>query len=132
MWADFLGKGWKFPIAHAAGASVAMSAAEDSVAEAVWIILATAPGERVRRPDFGCGIHHLVFEVNTATTLGQVRDRVHSALVKWEPRIDVQRVNVEARDGGEELLINVQYRVRDTNNYFNLVFPFYLMRGTPQ
>jgi uncharacterized protein len=132
MWADFLGKGWKFPIEQGAGAAVAMSAAEQSVAEAVWIILATAPGERVRRPDFGCGIHQLVFEVNNAATLGQVRDRVHSALVKWEPRIQVEKVNVEARGGGEELLINVHYRVRDTNNYFNLVFPFYLMRGAVQ
>ena len=103
-----------------------MSTDEGSIKQAIWIILATAPGERVLRPDFGCGIHDLVFSVNDAKTRGQVADAVRHALVLWEPRIDVLAVTTETRGRGEVLLINIQYRVRSTNNLFNMVFPFYL------
>jgi phage baseplate assembly protein W len=81
------------------------------------------------RPDFGCGLHHLVFAVNEAATLGQVEKQVREALVRWEPRIDVLDVDTEVRGRGEVLMINVHYRVRSTNNFFNLVYPFYLTVG---
>jgi phage baseplate assembly protein W len=129
MLADFLGKGWKFPVHQDEKHEVAISYGEDSIRDAIWIILATAPGERVMRPDFGCGLHHLVFEVNESATLGQVKKKVREALVKWEPRIDVTNVDTEVRGRGEVLLINVHYRVRSTNNFFNLVYPFYLTVG---
>lgn len=130
MLADFLGKGWSFPVHPGGKTGVAMSPGEKSIQEAIWIILATAPGERVMRPDFGCGLHRLVFAVNEAATLGQVKQEVHDALVRWEPRIEVLSVDTEVRGRGEVLLINVHYRVRTTNNYFNLVYPFYLAVGT--
>ena len=82
------------------------------------------------RPDFGCGIHRLVFAVNNAGTIGEVKREVRDALVRWEPRIDVLDIGVETKGMGEELLINIQYRVRTTNNFFNLVFPFYLSGST--
>lgn len=132
MLADFLGKGWSFPVRldyQDSRYPVAMSVGEASIREAIWIILATAPGERVMRPDFGCGLHRLVFAVNDAATLGQVRKELRDALVRWEPRIDVIAVETEMRGRGEVLLINIHYRVRSTNNYFNLVYPFYLAVG---
>jgi uncharacterized protein len=129
MLADFLGKGWSFPLYQDDAHQVAMSAGEKSVQEAIWIILATAPGERVMRPDFGCGLHDLVFAVNEAETLGRVRKEVQDALVRWEPRIDVLCVDTEVRGRGAVLLINIHYRVRTTNNFFNLVYPFYLTVG---
>jgi phage baseplate assembly protein W len=129
MLADFLGKGWSFPVEQDEKHQIAISPGEKSIQEAIWIILATAPGERVMRPDFGCGLHHLVFAVNEAATLGQVKKKVREALVKWEPRIDVEDVDTEVRGRGEVLLINVHYRVRSTNNFFNLVYPFYLTVG---
>jgi hypothetical protein len=82
------------------------------------------------RPDFGCGIHRWVFEVNDAATIGQVTRDVRDALIRWEPRIDVLDVNTETKGRGEVLLINVHYRVRSTNNFFNLVYPFYLTVGS--
>lgn len=126
MLADFLGKGWSFPVHQDGKHRVSISPGERSIQEAIWIILATAPGERVMRPDFGCGLHHLVFAVNEAATLGQVKQEVRDALLRWEPRIEVLNVDTEVRGRGEVLLINIHYRVRTTNNYFNLVYPFYL------
>ena len=129
MLADFLGKGWSFPVQLDDTRRIAISRGEESIREAIWIILATAPGERVMRPDFGCGLHHLVFAVNEAATLGQVKKQVREALVRWEPRIEVLDVDTEVKGLGEVLLINIHYRVRSTNNFFNLVYPFYLAVG---
>jgi phage baseplate assembly protein W len=123
---EFLGVGWHFPVRAAEG-RIATVADEKSIEQAIWIILATAPGERVMRPGFGCGIHRYVFEVNNATTAGIVAHEVRRALLLWEPRIDV--LEVEANPSGTEdevLLIRIEYRVRATNNRFNLVYPFYL------
>ncbi len=126
---DFLGKGWGFPVKADEKHRIVMTEDEENIQQAIWIILATAPGERVMRPDFGCGIHRFVFAVNDATTIGNVVREVRQALVLWEPRIDLLDVDAEIRERGELLLINVHYRVRSTNNFFNLVYPFYLARG---
>ena len=130
MLADFLGKGWGFPV-FGRHSKVSVARAEESIRESIWIILATAPGERVMRPDFGCGVHRLVFAVNDAATLNQVQYEVRQALIRWEPRIEVLDVLAEEKGQGEVLLLNVHYRVRSTNNFFNLVYPFYLTVGAP-
>jgi phage baseplate assembly protein W len=130
MLADFLGKGWRYPVVHDKTSGVAIGYGERSISDSIWIILATAPGERVMRPDFGCGIHQYVFAVNDAATVGQVTKKVREALIRWEPRIDVVDVDTEVKGHGEVLLINVHYRVRSTNNFFNLVYPFYLTVGS--
>jgi phage baseplate assembly protein W len=104
-----------------------MARYEESIRESIWIILGTAPGERVMRPDFGCGIHDLVFAVNGAETVGRVTNLVRQALIQWEPRIDV--LNLAVSPGASQpnlLLIQIDYRVRATNSRFNLVYPFYL------
>jgi phage baseplate assembly protein W len=123
---SFLGKGWQFPVALAGG-RIAMSACEESIRESIWIILATARGERQMRPDFGCGIHDLVFATGSAETAGRVATDVREALILWEPRIDLENVDVRS-DPAEpgRLLIQIEYRVRSTNSRFNLVYPFYL------
>lgn len=125
----FLGAGWAFPV-RADGGGIAVSALEASIRESLWIILGTARGERVMRPGFGCGIHDLVFASSSATTLGQVTREVRDALVRWEPRVEVTGVEA-APDPAlpARLLIRVDYRVRTTNNQFNLVYPFYLERS---
>lgn len=129
MHVDFLGRGWNFPV-NARGGNAVMTESDDSISQSIWIILATAPGERVMRPDFGCGIHELVFAENDITTRTRVSQDVRKALILWEPRINVLDVTVETRGHGELLLINVHYQVRTTNNLFNLVFPFYLERSS--
>jgi phage baseplate assembly protein W len=132
MLADFLGKGWSFPVALTHAGEIEISPGEKSIQEAIWIIIATAPGERLMRPEFGCGIHRLVFSLDDAATVGTVTEEVRLALIRWEPRIDVLGVDTEVRERGEMLLINIHYRVRSTNNFFNLVYPFYLTAGIQQ
>jgi phage baseplate assembly protein W len=126
--ADFLGSGWCLT-SLLKQQTIDLSADEVNIRQSIWIILATAPGERVMRPSFGCGLHDLVFAVPDAATLGRVRKEVFDALVLWEPRIEVIEVDVETKGRGEVLLINIHYKVRATNNFFNLVYPFYLTVG---
>jgi uncharacterized protein len=136
----FLGVGWGFDVDpddpdSKAGVrlnengAILMAAYEQSVRQSIWIILGTAKGERVMRPDFGCGIYDMVFELNSAATAGKVAQAVREALLMGEPRIVVRDVQVESRNNGEVLLISVDYEVRATNNVFNLVYPFYLERS---
>ena len=100
---------------------------DESVRQSIWTILSTAPGERVMRPNFGCGLAELVFAPNTPGTAGQIMSAVREALIQWEPRIDVLEVDAVPDDTQPNLLsIAVSYLVRSTNNQFNLVYPFYL------
>ena len=124
---EFLGVGWQFPVGLDADGQIAVARYEESIRQAIWMILSTAPGERVMRPDFGCGIHDLVFAVNSAGTAGHVASVVRQALLQWEPRIDVLDVSASADASQPTLLrIEIAYQVRTTNNRFNLVYPFYL------
>ena len=125
---DFLGLGWNFPIGLDHGGQVELAPdAEEGVRQSIWMILGTARGERVMRPDFGCGIHDMVFGVNNAATAGAVGSAVREALAVWEPRIDVLDVYaVPDPDQPNLLVIEINYQVRSTNSRFNLVYPFYL------
>jgi phage baseplate assembly protein W len=126
----FLGVGWAFPPCVAKDGSTAMSAYEQDVYEAIWIILSTDWGERVMRPDFGAGLRSFVFGPLSQTALQQVQTRVQESLVKWEPRINVEQVSVtiDTSEPGK-LLIAITYRVRVTNTLQNLVYPFFLEEG---
>lgn len=127
---DFLGVGWAFPVEMSPERQVQLAEHETSIRQSIRIILETAPGERVMRPDFGCGIHEKVFAANSATTQGAVADDVREALRTWEPRIDVLNVEVTAGlSEGELLLINIDYKVRSTDSRINMVYPFYLNRS---
>lgn len=130
---EFLGRGWNFDIGDTQGIfldeskHVAEASDEEKIRQSIWIILGTAPGERVARPDFGCGIHELVFSPRTAGTIGQVIRAVREALDAWEPRIDVTSVDVAPHpDHSDGLLVTVSYTVRATNSRQNFVYPFYL------
>lgn len=125
----FLGKGVTFPIRPSSDGPLEIAAYEESVRQAIRIILGTAKGERVMRPDFGCGIYDLVFEVNSASTAARVAQEIRDALLFHEPRIDVLNIDVQPGGNGEALLISIDYQVRATNNAFNMVYPFYLERS---
>ena len=125
----FLGVGWAFPVALDPSQEVSVTKYEDDVRQAIWIILGTAQGERVMRPDFGAGLHALVFEPINSTTKALLRQRVEQALTLWEPRIDSVTVQVSAQPAQGRLMIEIRYRVRTTNTFYNLVYPFYLQEG---
>jgi phage baseplate assembly protein W len=127
----FLGRGWPFPVEVNLDGRVEYSAEERKIQESALVILGTAQGERVMRPDFGSRLHELVFAPITATTRAQASLYATDALVQWEPRIDVLRVTVDEDRAGDvgKLLLDIEYRVRSTNSVFNLVYPFYLKGG---
>jgi len=130
MTKDFLGTGWKYPVKIDIDGKIALSKHEEDIKEAIRIILGTAKGERVMRPDFGCGIHELVFAPINSTTLSQVENNVREALIKYEPRIDLLRVEASTERSDEgQLLVSIDYEVRATNTRSNMVYPFYMKEG---
>jgi len=127
---SILGAGWAFPVLPGADGRLALASDEDRIRQSIWLILATAPGERVMLPSFGCGIHDLVFQPNTVAVRGSVQAEVNDALARWEPRIDVLDVTVSApADRPEVMLIDIQYRIRATNSFYNLVYPLFISEG---
>ncbi|MEF8789098.1 MAG: GPW/gp25 family protein [Haloarculaceae archaeon] len=123
----FLGTGVAFPVGTDGGGRLATATGTEDVEQAIRIVLGTAKGERVMRPDFGCGIHDYAFAVVDATTRTRVEASVREALARWEPRIVVEDVTASTAEAGEgRLLVEIDYRVRATNAPGNLVYPFYL------
>jgi Bacteriophage baseplate protein W len=125
----FLGRGWSFPYQLDASGEVSMVELEDDIRQSVHIILETDLGERVMRPDFGAGLRALAFEPINAATTALARHRIEQALITWEPRIDSITVTATADRPQGRLMIEIRYRVRSTNTFYNLVYPFYLMEG---
>ena len=127
----FLGIGFHFPIQveEATGKMKTVSLEED-IRQAIPIILMTRKGERVMRPNFGCDIYNYAFGTRDYTTLVQMENTVRDALIRWEPRITDIQVHISDRQTQEgALLIEIDYRVRSTNNPFNLVYPYYVNEG---
>jgi Bacteriophage baseplate protein W len=125
---EFVGAGWAFPPRVDATGGIALVREEQELTEAIRLILATSPGERAMRPEFGCAIHDYVFAPADAGTAGQLAYEVRLALERWEPRIEVDEVAVrfDAVDDGV-LYIDIRYLVRGSNDPRNLVFPFYVI-----
>lgn len=128
----FLGVGWAYPPAATVSGDMATAAYETDIAQSIRIILGTAPGELVMRPDFGAGLKALIFEPMSTTTAALAQFNVQKALTQWEPRIDQVTVNVTMQPADGSLSIDIHYRVRLTNVFYNLVYPFYLSEGSEQ
>ena len=127
---EFLGVGWRFPLQVTPGGRIAQARYEQRIEESIVLILATTPGERPMLPDFGCGIHDLLFAPNDSRTIALTVHLAREALTRFEPRIDLIDVAAEnTADAPNLLLIRVNYRVRGTNAIGNLVYPFYIREG---
>jgi phage baseplate assembly protein W len=124
---DFLGKGLRFPVSVNLTGGISSSAFEESVRQSVFIILGTAPGERVKRPDFGCRIHDLMFAPNNDATAARAEYYCEEAIYKYEPRVD--QVKVTARPSAGEpnrLDVHIEYVIAGKHEKRSLVYPFYL------
>ena len=127
---SFLGVGWKFPVDVDRRKGVGMSQFEENIEESILIILGTALGERIMRPDFGGGIHDLIFAPNNSNTHGLIIYHVKEALMKWEPRIQALTVDVETDEREpSKIYTKVEYQVIATNNVYNIVYPFFLQKS---
>ena len=128
MTEDFVGAGWAFPLRTDSSGAVALSSGDREIAEAIRLVLGTAPGERPMRPEFGCGIHQYLFDPADSTTGGRIAYEVRAALLRWEPRIEVVAVEVNPDpDRDFVLYVDIRYVIRGSNDPRNLVFPFYVI-----
>ncbi len=126
MTTDFLGTGWAFPLAFEPSGAVAVTRGEDRIEQAMRLILATYPGERPMRPQWGCTLRDHVFGGTGPENIAAITHCVRTALEKWEPRAAVAEVLVTPRPEQEGLLhLDIRYTVRGVNSPRNLVFPFY-------
>lgn len=127
----FLGQGWRFPIRVNARGGLDWSREEESIRQAIWIILSTPRRSRIMEPEFGCAMHDYIFAPNNANTRAVIAAEVRAALIRWEPRIDVLRVDATPHlDTPNTLMIEVDYRVRANNAAGNIVYPFYVTEGS--
>ena len=127
---EFLGIGWKFLIKLDSSGKFKLSKYEEDIEESIRIILGTIPGERVMRPEFGCGIYEYVFSTINISNLALIEEEVKKALTLYEPRIEIIKIKASADTNREGLvLIDIEYRVISTNTRQNLVYPFYLTEG---
>lgn len=124
---DLIGSGWSFPVRLTPGGSVRLVSGVEEIEAAIRMILTTAPGERVMRPDFGCAMWEQVFAPVNPNTLGLVEQNVREALARWEPRIGVDSVTATPEEDNSVVRIQVDYHVKATNDHRNLVFPFYVI-----
>jgi Bacteriophage baseplate protein W len=126
---DLIGKGWKFPIKVNAKGGLSYSDGPDRIRDAIWIVLSTSWGERLMRPDFGAGAYDYVFQPNSDVVRTQLAAAVREALLKWEPRIELLGVSVREGPQPSQVLASIDYRIRSTNELFNLVYPLYVQEG---
>lgn len=128
----FLGRGWSFPPTfHQNLPGVAMLEQEADIASSLEVLLTTAPGERIMLPDYGCNMEELVFESLDTNLKTLMADKIESAILYYEPRIEVEKVRLDtSRELEGVVLIELIYRVKTTNSRFNFVFPFYRLEGT--
>lgn len=148
---DFIGRGWRFPVKVNARGRLEWSDGPPRIQQAIWVIIKTALGERLMRPTFGAGVDDFVFQSNSIINRTELATAIKSALLEWEPRIDlddvrvnsaseVQQSRLDAADSQQanrdrstaldnQVMVTIQYRVRTTNEIFNVVFPFYLEEG---
>ncbi|MBC7238178.1 MAG: GPW/gp25 family protein [Chloroflexi bacterium] len=122
------GHGWAFPLQIGSQGGLRLTDERSEIDQAIRIILSTSPGERVMRPSFGCRLQELVFAPCNSRTAAQARRYVEEALGMWEPRIVINRLDVQP-DPAEPncLLIRIEYTVKSTHDRRSLVHPFYLI-----
>lgn len=125
---EFLGQGLAFPLQFNPRGQIALAAGERSIDRAIRLILSTMPGERVMRPNFGCRAWELVFAPINAATSSLLEHYVTEALNFWEPRIEINRVEVfRDQDMDGALLAEVHYTIKATHDPRSIVYPFFII-----
>lgn len=129
---DFLGKGWSFPLDFSNDNCVKISEKEQNIQESLYLLLRTYPGERLMHPDFGCRLRDYCFQIFDSSVATQIKGCVQSAVLLFEPRVDIESIDVEKDDSSDIscIRITLNYIVRSTNTRYNLVYPFYINEGT--
>ena len=127
----FLGTGWSFPPEFTKPVGgVMMVSEEDDIRESLTILLSTAPGERTMYPAYGCGLKALIFDSISESTVTEIMDVIERAILFFEPRITLDRVEVDTDTMYDGLIkIQLTYTIRATNSRSNMVYPLYFQEG---
>lgn len=129
---SFLGSGWSFPPRFMESTDgLELSDNDDDIAESIFILLSTTPGERVMNPGYGCDLHSMVFSSVSNSVKTKIQDIISTAILYYEPRVNVIAIDID--DSGQmegTLKINIMYEVKGINSRKNMVYPFYLSEGT--
>ena len=123
---DRLGRGLGQPLHPDAQHRLPVVQGPEKVRQAIYTVLDTDPGERVMRPDFGCGLRRWLMHPNNPATRAGIQREIESALARWEPRIKVTEVNVSPTDDRSTVLIELHYEHLLDQRQDVLVYPFYL------
>lgn len=124
---SFLGRGWSFPPGFdRTTGKIEMATDEEDVRQSLHILLSTSIGERILEPRYGCNLSRFLFEPLDTSLRTYIKDVVRDAILYFEPRVVLERVQVKAESSEGRLIIDVEYRIPATNTRTNLVFPFYL------
>lgn len=124
---NIIGRGWSFPpsfVKDGSSGEVVMTEGSEDIDNSLHILLNTAFGERVMRPEYGCDLRRFLFDPINANMEAYIKKIVEEAILYFEPRIRPENVTVDVRDG--EMEINVRYQIKATNSRYNYVYPFYL------
>lgn len=126
---NIIGSGFSFPLQINALGETDISSDDENIRQSMMLILGTAPGERIKRPEFGCAIHDVLFEPNTTLTAAKIEYEIKKSLTEFEPR--VSDIEVKAKPDDQEMSrmnVTISYTIRKTNTKANLVYPFYLRK----
>lgn len=129
---DFLGIGWSFPPEfNKTEGDVTMTTDVEDINNSLIILLSTRPGERVMFPDYGCDLQEMLFKPLELTLITQMKGVIERAILYHEPRIDLLNIDIDMTDELEgQILIKIDYEVRNTNTRSNMVFPYYRSEAT--
>ncbi|MCB9284077.1 MAG: GPW/gp25 family protein [Lewinellaceae bacterium] len=123
----YLGRGWSFPPAFdRSRGEVEIASGFEDINQSLEIILTTRLGERLMQPKFGCSMKDMVFDAINSGAIGLLQNMIETAILYFEPRIDVEKIDLNFEDTAGRLLIEIHYKVRNANSRFNFVFPYYL------
>jgi phage baseplate assembly protein W len=129
---SFLGSGWSFPPRFLDSTEgLELSHDDQDIAESIYILLSTTPGERVMNPGYGCNLHSMVFSSINTSMKTRIKDLISTAILYYEPRINLVSITVDDEHQMEgKLEVGIVYDIKGTNSRKNMVYPFYLTEGT--
>jgi uncharacterized protein len=129
---NFLGRGWSFPPTfNLQLKDVEMTEKVEDIEKSLHILLTTTMGERIMQPRYGCNMEDMLFESLDTATKTIIIDRIKTAILFFEPRIDAKKITLNTQNELEgEILIEIEYVIPSTNSRYNFIFPFYRKEGT--
>jgi phage baseplate assembly protein W len=123
----FVGFGFAYPMGVDDQGGMSMVTGQTNVERSIRLIIGTAYGERPMRPEFGCGIHDLIFDLASPELITQIQLQVQASLRRWETRAEIISVTAAFDDDRTTIQILVTYRIKGSYDPRNLLVPFYVI-----